>query len=272
MAITSPRAIHTLPFAAIVLITSALGAGAAEPQPNASAVKTPTPTNAPAPSNLPAQAKPAANADAKPAEQKNADAKTRPAEHAPVQSGPTAQQPAANSNDAHARPGFGTGAPRGSTGAYGDHDANAAGTTLDRSDRQFLETIAAEAETEIALASLGAQRSQDPRVRALAEMLGRDHTMMTTELAPLLRDKNVPVENDLKANRVYRSVSEANPKHFDAKFIEAMIDWHKRDLKRFEAAAQGSKDAALRDFAATHMAVLRHHLAQAEELKQALDK
>jgi len=272
MAITSPRSFTALQFTTITLIASALSMGAAEPQNNAPALKTPTPTNAPTPTNMSAQTKPADNANAKPPAPPNTAAQAHPAGQAPVQSGPTVQQSPAKSNDAHPAPGFGTGAPRGSTGAYGNHDANAAGTTLDRADRHFIETVASEAETELALASLGAERAQDPRVRDYAEMLSRDHMVMTTQLAPVLHDKNVPVENDLKADRVYRSVSEASPTHFDAKFVEAMIDWHRRDLKRFEETAQNSKDEELRKFASSHLELLRRHLQQAEELQHELHR
>jgi putative membrane protein len=188
----------------------------------------------------------------------------------PGQSGSPAQ--GGNPNDTHNAPGFGTGAPRGSTGVYGKHDENASPQALDRSDREFLETIAAEAQIETALLQLASQRAQDERVRRFADGVAQDHLAMTAQVQALVRSKSVPVENDLKSDRVYRSVANEDVKHFDKKFLEAMIDWHQRDLKRFETIARRGKDGELRKFAETQTAALKRHLDEAEQLKKALRK
>lgn len=49
-----------------------------------------------------------------------------------------------------------------------------------------------------------------------------------------------------------------------------MIDEHEKDIKQFEKAASDAKDTDVRSFASKHVADLRSHLQQAQNLRQSL--
>lgn len=89
---------------------------------------------------------------------------------------------------------------------------------------------------------------------------------------PLLRTHNVPVENDLKSDRVYRSLSDANNEHFDRKFLDTLIGWYEGDLKHLESAAQESENPELRQFASQQAGPLQDELKAARELRENLSK
>ncbi len=145
--------------------------------------------------------------------------------------------------------------------------ANSAAQTVDRDDRRFLQSVAAEEETEVALAQLAADRSDDPRIRNFAQDLGRDHTALGLQIATLAQTRSIPVENDLVGDRTYRGLSHQNASHFDAKFLKTIIERRQRDIQRYEDEIQVAKDPEVRSFATSHLSQLREQLATAEKLQ-----
>ena len=143
----------------------------------------------------------------------------------------------------------------------------AAGENLDRDDRRFLQSVAASEQTDVALAQLAADRTEDPRIRRFAEDLGRDHTALDLEAAALAQARNIPVENDLMGDRTYRSLAQRKLTQFDAKFLDTIIERRQRDIAHFEAESRLAKDPAIRDFASAHLGALRQQLATAQSLE-----
>lgn len=188
---------------------------------------------------------------------------------APTVSGPTVQP--GEPKDLHGNPGFGTGAPRGSTGAYGENDPNSASVTLDREDQEFVQKIAGEAQAEIAIATLGAERASDARVREFAQKLAQAHTETRNHIAGLAKAADVAVGNDLKASREFRSLKREKS-GFDREFIEVVRERHRRSLKRVEVVARSAKNDRIREFASKHAEILREYLEAAEKLRTEVRK
>ncbi len=184
-------------------------------------------------------------------------------------SGPTVQP--GDPKDAQGHPGFGTGAPRGSTGAYGGKDPNSASVTLDRADRDFVEKIAGEAQAEVAIAQLGAERASDQRVKEFAQRLESAHAETREHVTGLAQAADVPVGNDLKASREFRNLKREK-NGFDREFVDVVLERHRRSLKRVEVAARTAKDDRVREFANQHAEVLRGHIETAEKLRSELRK
>lgn len=187
----------------------------------------------------------------------------------PTVSGPTVQP--GDPKDAQGNPGFGPGAPRGSTGAYGDNDPNAASVTLDRNDQEFVQKLAGEAQTEIAIATLGIERASDERLKNFARELEQAHSAARSAIMDLAKAADVAVGNDLKATREFRSLKREKS-GFDREFMDVVLERHRRSLKRVEVASRSAKHDRIREFASQHAEVLRRHIAAAEKLRTELRK
>lgn len=164
----------------------------------------------------------------------------------------------AHANDAAGSPG-------------GNRSPSPSEVSLDRTDHHFVEQTAAEGQTEIALAQLANEHARDRRVRDYAQKLLQDDMRWSAEAAALAHAKNVPIENDLSGDRAYRRLAGEKPNKFDMRFLDAVVDSYKRELKRYQNASRGAKDRDIRAFADSHIDLLRRHLAEAEELRRDLE-
>lgn len=153
----------------------------------------------------------------------------------------------------------------------GNRAPNASEVPLDRTDHHFVEQTAAEGQTEIALAQLANEHAHDRRVRDYAQKLLQDDIRWSADAAALAHAKNVPIENDLSGDRAYRRLAGEKPNKFDMRFLDAVVDSYKRELKRYQNASRRAKDRDIRAFADTHMDLLRQHLAEAEELRRDME-
>lgn len=142
-----------------------------------------------------------------------------------------------------------------------------AGDALDRDDRRFLQIVAAAEQTDVALAQLAADRTEDPRIRRFAEQLGRDHTALDLEAAALARARNIPVENDLVGDRTYRTLAHRKAAQFDGKFLDTIVERRQRDIARYEEEIRIANDPDVQSFAKSHLATLRQQLATAQSLE-----
>jgi len=120
----------------------------------------------------------------------------------------------------------------------------------------------------VALAQLAAQRATNSEVRNFAQMLVDDHSKVNSELMSIASQKSVKVDKDNDKDRTYKRLSKKTGADFDQEFVEHMIDEHEKDIKMFEKAASDAKDPDVRSFASKHVADLRQHLQQAQNLRQ----
>lgn len=187
----------------------------------------------------------------------------------PTVSGPTVQP--GEPKDVQGNPGFGTGAPRGSTGAYGRNDPNSASVTLDRNDQEFVQKLAGEAQAEIAIATLGIERASDSRVKDFARHLEEAHGETRHAVMELAQAADVAVGNDLKASREFRSLKREKS-GFDREFIDLVLERHRRSLKRVEVVSRSAKNDRIREFASKHAEILRQHIEAADKLRTELRK
>jgi putative membrane protein len=122
---------------------------------------------------------------------------------------------------------------------------------------------------EIEAARLAQQRSSNPRVRAYADMMLRDHSMTSQALmggvqvaalggmAPALDSRHAAMLNQLGS---------ASGAQFDRLYGQMMVMSHREAIALHGSYAQAGSDPALRTFAASVTPHLRHHLAMARRL------
>jgi putative membrane protein len=113
---------------------------------------------------------------------------------------------------------------------------------------------------EIQLGSLMQTRSSDPKVKAFAARMVKDHTRANAELAALAKRKKLEVPTDLDAEHatMVHAVGTKPPSEINAEYAKQMRDSHDAAVTLFQdASAVGDKDLAA--FAKKTLPTLREH-------------
>jgi len=132
----------------------------------------------------------------------------------------------------------------------------------DEKDADFVANTVAANYGEIKFAQLATQRSSDPEVKQIANMLIEDHTKTLNELKGLAQKKSisVPVEEDDEARRKTERFSDEAGKDFDKKWCREMIDRHEESINKFEKRFDKAEDAELKAWINNTLPHLRMHL------------
>lgn len=153
-----------------------------------------------------------------------------------------------------------TAPPRsGDTGAA--TGAKSSASSLERSDRRFIEKAAVGGMAEVELGKLAEQKAADPQVKAFAQRMVQDHTKANQELMELARSKGVtpPATLDRGHRRDADKLAKLQGAAFDREFMKHMLDDHKETVEDFEKAARSANDPELKDFAARTLSTLQEH-------------
>lgn len=108
----------------------------------------------------------------------------------------------------------------------------------------FLQTAFQSGTDKVKLADLGVSKTGDAAVKDAARQLMLDHQKLNGEMMALATAKKVEV-TDAATAEVTKLMEELNKKEgreFDRAFIEAMLQWHLKDVKLFDAAAPQAMD------------------------------
>jgi putative membrane protein len=144
----------------------------------------------------------------------------------------------------------------------------------DASAPAFVAKAAASDIFEIAAARLAATKATDPKVKAFAEMMIRDHTRSTTDLKAAIASSgqtiNLPetLPADLQAK--YDDLSKLAPADFDKAYMSGQVDAHQAALNLLQGYAEAGDTAAIRAFAAPTVPVVQKHLDEARALRDGL--
>ena len=149
--------------------------------------------------------------------------------------------------------------------------AQAAGA-FDQTDKRFVTDAANAGVYEVQAAQVAAKRAQDPKVRAFAEMLVKDHTKVNAELTQLAATRSMELPRELPQalrGRV-QGLEREKPESFDRDFLQKVgLDDHQKDIELFEKGQDQATDPELKAFARKTLPGLKEHRAQAEKLMAA---
>lgn len=152
--------------------------------------------------------------------------------------------------------------------------ANAAGA-FDQTDKRFVTDAANAGVYEVQAAQVAAKKAQDPKVRAFAEMLVKDHTRVNEELTQLAATRSMELPRELPHDLRGRvqGLEREKPESFDRDFLQKVgLDDHKKDIELFEKARDKATDPDLKAFATKTLPSLKEHRAQAEKLIASLPR
>ena len=141
---------------------------------------------------------------------------------------------------------------------------------MENDDQDFVKMAAQLGMAEVQKGMLGTKKASREEVKALAEKMVTDHTMMNDEQKTLASSKAVEISAviDPNATEALKDLeNKATGEEFDKAFLDEMEKDHEKTISAFEDAAKDGKDAQVKAFAEKHLPHLRSHLEQVKSLK-----
>ena len=125
---------------------------------------------------------------------------------------------------------------------------------------------------EIQMGQLAQDQATSDVVKNLADMLKADHSQLNQKLKEIAANKSIPLPSDLSddAQDKYNDLKELSGIDFDKKYADMMVDGHKNAIDLFEKDSAKSEDADIREYANRALPILRKHLAEAKNCKDAV--
>lgn len=147
------------------------------------------------------------------------------------------------------------------------------GSKLEK-DADFAVKAAEDNMLEIRLAQLAESNASSSEVKSFAKAIIADHNKTNEELTRLAMNKGITLPASLsdKCQKKYDDIAGKSGREFDKAFAEYMVKDHKDAVDNFKEEARDGNDPELRQFAASTLTSLEHHLAMAEDLEDMVKK
>lgn len=149
-----------------------------------------------------------------------------------------------------------------------DNDSTGVDNDSKETDAEFL---VAAAETDLKEIELGklAQKSANPEIKALGDMMVNEHTKSSTEAKALAATKNISLPAGLTEDGkdAYNKLNEKKAADFDKAYADKMVEGHEKTIKKFEEYVEDGKDADIKAWAQKTLPVLRVHLQHSKEVQ-----
>jgi putative membrane protein len=141
-------------------------------------------------------------------------------------------------------------------------------------ERNFVTTIATRTVYEIEVSKLAAERALSPAVRAYAQRLAQDDTLMNDDLVVLMSAHGVAPPKGLpadKATKLHRLAALPRSDAFDNGYIRVVgIEDRRKTIAMFEKARRDVREHDLRAWIDRTLTVMRAHLANAQGVAASL--
>lgn len=138
----------------------------------------------------------------------------------------------------------------------------------------FVAKAAASDMFEVAAAGVAAKRATDPKVKAFAQMMVKDHTKSTADLKKAIADSGqtltppaaLPADLQAKVDEL-NTVAAAD---FDKAYMNGQVDAHQNALNLLQRYAQDGDVAQIKAFAAATAPTVQKHYDEAKTLRDGL--
>jgi putative membrane protein len=143
-------------------------------------------------------------------------------------------------------------------------------TPLNREDSMFVMEAAMGGMMEVESSRMAQNMATNPRVKAFAEMMIRDHSNANTELKSLASAKGMMLPDSMpkKMQDHMAEMQKMKGSAFDKHYVSMMRNDHKKDISKFEKAANSAADADLKNWAAKTLPTLKMHRDSVDALSK----
>lgn len=150
--------------------------------------------------------------------------------------------------------------------------AGASERELSQRDRNFLNYAAEDNQGEIQIAILAEKSASNFAVKAFARLMIDDHAEVESRLAALTNRLNVkvPIGIGQENQQILRRLEPLSGAAFDHAFIQAQIQDHSDDIKRFRQEEAATHNLEVRQFVAETIPILEQHVQLAEAVEKSL--
>lgn len=145
-------------------------------------------------------------------------------------------------------------------------------STLSDQDKKFAEVAAKGGMMEVMAGQLAATNASNEKVKALGEMMVKDHTKANDELKSWAAKvgHQLPTSLDAEKQKVYDDLKAKKGADFDRKYTDLMVTDHKKTIADFKKQASDGSESSLKSFAEKTIPALEHHLMESEKAKAAV--
>ncbi|GEN70983.1 DUF4142 domain-containing protein [Chryseobacterium lathyri] len=144
--------------------------------------------------------------------------------------------------------------------------------SLSDQDKKFADAAAKGGLMEVMMGQLAATNATNAKVKALGEMMVKDHSKANDELKKWAGTAGytLPTGLDADKQKEYDDLKAKKGAEFDKKYTDLMVSDHKKDVEEFKKQASEGKEASLKSFASKTLPTLEHHLMESEKAKNAV--
>lgn len=153
-----------------------------------------------------------------------------------------------------------------------DPNAATTTTTLSDQDKTFADAAARGGMMEVMMGQLAATTSTNATVKALGEMMAKDHGKANDELKKWASATGytLPTSLNSEQQKMHDDLKAKKGADFDRAYTDLMVTDHKKDIAEFKKEASGGSEASLKGFASKTLPTLEHHLMESEKAKAAV--
>lgn len=148
------------------------------------------------------------------------------------------------------------------------------GSTLGKTDTQFMKTAAVAAMTGAHLGQMGEAQAAQPAVKGFSQTLDKDQTTAYEQLTALANKtgESIPKGIDVRRDRAIEQLTHMKGKNFDRGFLRDEIQSDTRVIAEFKNEAQHGENADVKSWANSMLPTLQGHLQTAQNLEKQLPK
>jgi putative membrane protein len=140
--------------------------------------------------------------------------------------------------------------------------------SMSTKDSGFARDAARDGQMEVEAGRLAMSKSTNADVRAFGQRMVNDHSSANVDLRRVASMKGMTLAEALSDDqrKMLDDLSRLSGAEFDRRYVQMMVQDHRKAVQMFENEANNGQDTVLRDFAARTLPTLREHLNMAEDL------
>jgi putative membrane protein len=144
-----------------------------------------------------------------------------------------------------------------------------AAATLSADEKAFIETALKGGIAEVQEVGLAQKKAADPDLRNAAAHLEKDHKALNAKLSRIGSQHGLalPTEPSAERKALYDKLQKLPADQFDAQFLQAGADAHKKTIALFERTQSGSANPEIKALAGETLPTLKKHLSMLEGLQ-----
>lgn len=144
--------------------------------------------------------------------------------------------------------------------------------SLDDQDKKFADAAAKGGMMEVMAGELAAKNAANPTVKALGEMMVKDHGKANEELKQWASANayTLPANVDAAQQKKYDKLKGEKGAEFDRMYTDLMVSDHNKTIADFKKEVAGGSEGSLKEFASKTLPALEHHLMESEKAKNAV--